>query len=65
MNNTNTTIKRLFMVVAFFILLFGGLAIYTTYEYRAARDEVNITKVKMDSLKTKIVELEQQLQACQ
>ena len=65
MSTANTTIKRLFIIVAFFILLFGGLAVYTTFQYRTANKSLQIEQEKNMVLEEKIKNLETQLKDCQ
>jgi hypothetical protein len=48
MSNQNSTVIKMFALVAFFILLFGGAAIYAALQTKSLKAELEKTKVALE-----------------
>lgn len=48
-SGTNQTVMRMFVLVAVFILLFGGAAIYAAYQTKQLKTELQETKAALEA----------------
>lgn len=46
---TNQTVMRMFVLVAVFILLFGGAAVYAAYQTKQLKTELEDTKAALEA----------------
>jgi CHASE3 domain sensor protein len=52
-NGTNTTVIKMFALVAFFILLFGSAAIYAAIQSKNLKKELQETKQALEACEKK------------
>lgn len=55
-SGTNQTVMRMFVLVAVFILLFGGAAIYAAYQTKQLKTELQDTKAALEACEGKTSE---------
>lgn len=48
-SGTNQTVMRMFVLVAVFILLFGGAAVYAAYQTKQLKTELEDTKAALEA----------------
>jgi CHASE3 domain sensor protein len=53
-SGTNQTVMRMFVLVAVFILLFGGAAVYAAYQTKQLKTELEDTKAALEACEGKV-----------